>query len=326
MRRGDPLVAVTDNPVSLTAYWTLATRDRDARSESPIAGDTFAHRFMDAQAREIAEQFSTLKRPNMTLPVRHRLIDDRLAAELARDAELRVVLIGAGFDTRAFRLGGGRWLELDEPPLIAKKEAALPVAEAQNELVRIPIGFGQESLEEKLAPYAAKERTAVVLEGILNYLGEEQTRELLAVLKRLFPRHVVLADMLGRRFIAIYSRALVKRLQEPGHRVRGDVGEPGAALPSRGIPNGDERLDLPAGEANSQPQARSRRWRSGSCRASETATASGRSSTREASTAPSLHEPNPERVRPSSKESDRPSHRSEKERLAPAPAEPQAEA
>ena len=216
MRRGDPLVAVNENPVSLTAYWTLAIRDRDARSERPIAADTFAHRFMDARAREIAEQFSTLKKPNMTLPVRHRLIDDRLAAELARDPELRVVVIGAGFDTRAFRLGGGRWLELDEPAVIARKDAALPAAEAQNELVRIQIRFAEESLEEKLIPFAAEERVAVVLEGILNYLGEEQTRELLAVLRRLFPRHVVLADMLGRRFIAIYSRALVKRLRSLG--------------------------------------------------------------------------------------------------------------
>jgi hypothetical protein len=37
-----------------------------------------------------------------------------------------VVVIGAGFDTRAFRLCGGRWVELDEPALITLKEAHLP--------------------------------------------------------------------------------------------------------------------------------------------------------------------------------------------------------
>jgi methyltransferase (TIGR00027 family) len=209
-------VAVTENPVSLTAYWMLGIRHRDAQSDRPIANDTLAHRFMDDRAREITEQFSSLTKPNASLPVRHRLIDDRLAAELARDSALRVIVIGCGFDTRAFRLRGGRWIEVDEPALIARKDAALPATESPNELVRIPVRFGVESLEEKLAPYAAPERTTVVLEGVLNYLSDDQTRELLGVLTRLFPRHVVLCDMLGQRFIAIYSRPLVKRLRELG--------------------------------------------------------------------------------------------------------------
>lgn len=216
MRRADAPVAVSENPVSLTAYWTLGIRHRDAESERPIANDTFAHRFMDDRAREITEQFSSLEKPNLSLPVRHRLIDDRLAAELARDPALCVVVIGCGFDTRAFRLQGGRWIEVDEPPVIAEKDAGLPVSESPNELVRIPIRFGEESLEEKLAPYATAERAVVVLEGILNYLSDGEARELLGVLAKLFPRHVVLCDMLGRRFIAIYSRALVKRLRQLG--------------------------------------------------------------------------------------------------------------
>ena len=216
MPGADARVAVTENPVSLTAYWTLGIRERDARSERPIANDTFAHRFMDDRAREITEQFSALEKPSLSLPVRHRLIDDRLAVELEQDPARRVVVIGCGFDTRAFRLPGGRWIEVDEPAIVTKKEARLPASESPNELVRIPIRFGVESLEEKLAPYATAERTAVVLEGILNYLSEEQTRELLGVLTRLFPRHVVFCDMLGRRFIAIYSRKFVKRLRELG--------------------------------------------------------------------------------------------------------------
>ena len=210
------MVVVTENPVSLTAYWTLGIRDRDASSASPIAGDRFAHRFMDDRARDITAQLGSLKRPSASLPVRHRLIDDHLGAELARDPALRVVVIGCGFDTRAFRLGGGRWIEVDEPALIGQKDAALPASESPNELVRIPVRFGQESLEEKLAPYATAERAAVVLEGVLNYLSDEQSRELLGVLTKLFPRHVVLCDMLGRRFIAIYARALVKRLRRLG--------------------------------------------------------------------------------------------------------------
>lgn len=205
-----------ENPVSVTAYWTLAVRYDDAARAAPIAGDTYAHRFMNARARAVAEEFRSLRKPNASLPVRHRLIDDRLAAEVAQDPAVQMVVIGCGFDSRAFRLPGGRWLEVDEPSLLAYKESCLPVSEAANELVRIPIRFGVESLEEKLAPHATEERVVVVLEGILNYLSDGERHELVSTLTRLFRHHIVLCDMLGRRFIALYSRKLVKRLQVLG--------------------------------------------------------------------------------------------------------------
>lgn len=207
---------VTENPVSLTAYWTMAVRYEDAFADSPVAGDTFAHRFMDDRAREVADRFRSLAKPNATIPVRHRLIDDRLSAELERDPALRVVVLGCGFDSRAFRLRGGRWLEVDEPMLLAHKESLLPASEAANELVRVPVRFGIESLEERLAPFAGEERVVVVLEGILNYLRDAELRDLLSTLTRLFPRHAVLCDMLGRRFLALYSRRLVSHLRALG--------------------------------------------------------------------------------------------------------------
>jgi O-methyltransferase involved in polyketide biosynthesis len=71
---------VRENPVSVTAYWTMAVRYEDALAETPVAGDTFAHRFMDDRAREVADRFRSLANANATIPVRHRLIDDRLAA------------------------------------------------------------------------------------------------------------------------------------------------------------------------------------------------------------------------------------------------------
>jgi O-methyltransferase involved in polyketide biosynthesis len=208
--------ALTENPVSLTAYWTMGVRYEDAAGDSPVAGDTFAHRFMDDRAREVADQFRSLAKPNATVPVRHRLIDDRLAAELERDPALRVVVLGCGFDSRPFRLGGGRWVEVDEPALLAHKESLLPASEAANELERVPIRFGVESLEERLRPFAGEERVVVVLEGILNYLGDAERQDLLSTLTRLFPHHAVLCDMLGRRFIALYSRGLVKHLRALG--------------------------------------------------------------------------------------------------------------
>ena len=202
------------NPVSTTAYWTLAARYADATCAKPIANDTFAARFMDDTARAVAERFSPLKRAFASFPVRHRIVDDLLRAELEREPTMQVVLLGCGFDTRAFRLAGGRWLEVDEPELIAAKEARLPAGEAPNELVRVPIRFRHESLEAALTPWASTGTVSIVLEGILGYLPDNERRSLLVTLGRLFPRHVVLCDLLTHTFLARYARGLVRFLRE----------------------------------------------------------------------------------------------------------------
>ena len=75
---------MTANPVSATAFWTLASRAEDASRELPIAGDRFAHRFVNDDARAVAKRLASLKKPYSS-PVRHRIIDDLLAAELSAD-------------------------------------------------------------------------------------------------------------------------------------------------------------------------------------------------------------------------------------------------
>ena len=63
------------------------------------------------------------------------------------------MIIGAGFDSRAYRLKGGTWIELDEPQVIAYKNDRLSASNCENELNRIPIDFSSESLEEKLSSF-----------------------------------------------------------------------------------------------------------------------------------------------------------------------------
>ena len=206
----------TENPVSVTAFWVLAARYADATGPRPVGNDTFAERFMDEEARAVARRFASLKRPNASFPVRHRIIDDMLRRELEEDRGRRVVVIGSGFDSRPFRLGGGRWVELDEPALLRRKEARLPVSEGPNELIRVPIRFAEESLDEKLRPFATEDRAVVVLEGVIGYLGDPERRALLATLGRLFPRHGVICDLLTRTFLRRYGRKLVRILDGLG--------------------------------------------------------------------------------------------------------------
>jgi O-methyltransferase involved in polyketide biosynthesis len=55
---------------------------------------------------------------------RHRIVDDL------------VVVLGAGFENRAYRLPAGTWVEMDEPQVFALKDEVLPVCECPNNLQR----------------------------------------------------------------------------------------------------------------------------------------------------------------------------------------------
>ena len=196
------------NPISRTAYYTLGARAWDASQPRPMCGDSFAGSFMNAEAERIWEQFKEFKRPNACNAARHAIIDEHLSTELAANPKAWVVILGAGFDTRAFRLKGGQWIEVDEPAIIAYKEARLPAASAPNPLTRVSIDFSQESLVDLLAAFAGPEPTHVVIEGVLMYLTHAQRRELLESLRNPFPRHFVYCDLMRQSFFERYSRDL----------------------------------------------------------------------------------------------------------------------
>lgn len=76
---------------------------------------------MDARGLDILAAFKAEKNPNAGNVAQHRIIDDIVRTELLNHPELSVILIGAGFDSRAYQLNGGNWIELDEPQIIAYK-------------------------------------------------------------------------------------------------------------------------------------------------------------------------------------------------------------
>ena len=95
--------------IARTAYYCCGVRAQDAASAQPLCGDMYAQRFMTEEGREIFSRFEDLKNPNRSNATRARIIDDWLRQRLAADPRQRIILLGAGFDSRAFRLSGGRW-------------------------------------------------------------------------------------------------------------------------------------------------------------------------------------------------------------------------
>jgi methyltransferase (TIGR00027 family) len=217
----EPSVKPT-NPISRTAFYCTGVRAEDARSPSPIGGgpgDRFAERFMDEDAWRLFARFRRFRMPNASNVVRHLMIDELLRARLQVRPDLRVVLVGAGFDSRAFRLTGGRWFEIDEANLLAFKEARLPADESPNPLQRIAIDFRSEPLAGKLAAITATsaagtEATVAVVEGVLMYLSEEQICALLSALAAFAPGLELICDVPTPKFIGRFARRLRTRIHD----------------------------------------------------------------------------------------------------------------
>lgn len=187
----------------------------DAASDKPVCNDTYAKLFMNSEGLAILDAFKDETRPNASNVARHRIIDDLLQQEILGQPDLLIVIIGAGFDSRAFRLQGASWVELDEPQVIAYKNERLPAANSQNDLQRISIDFATESLGDKLARFSNRS-PVVVIEGVFMYLDQEAIDHSLKTLGRLFPKHKLICDLMTRQFFENFGKTLHEKITGMG--------------------------------------------------------------------------------------------------------------
>ena len=94
-------------PVSKTAFFCCGARMLDADSDRPVCGDNYAKILMDKEAFEVFDKFRPFKNAIISNATRHRIIDDLIKSELKKEPETKIFIIGAGFDTRAYRMDGG---------------------------------------------------------------------------------------------------------------------------------------------------------------------------------------------------------------------------
>jgi O-methyltransferase involved in polyketide biosynthesis len=135
-------------------------------------------------------------------------------------------MLGCGFDARAYRLGGGRWLEVDEAPLLAFKTERLPISECPVPLTRVAIDFARQSLAEVLAPWKGEREPVIVVEGVLMYLDRERIDALLATLKSLWPRHRLIVDLMNDTFRRRYAGPIIEELKQLGTTFTWTVADP----------------------------------------------------------------------------------------------------
>ncbi|HKK15864.1 MAG TPA: class I SAM-dependent methyltransferase [Gammaproteobacteria bacterium] len=209
------------NTISNTAFYCCGVRMEDAERLFSICHDIYARRFMDEKALQVFEPFRAEKMPNISNIVRCRIIDDFIAAELHKDSTTTIITIGAGFDTRPYRLEDGYWIEIDDPHIIDYKNSRLPIAECKNPLQRRSIDFASGSLTEKLQDIDNSRPIVIVIEGVFMYLEPGAITTTLEALQQQFPVHILLCDLMKKRFFDKYAQSIHSRLSAIGGRFTG---------------------------------------------------------------------------------------------------------
>jgi methyltransferase (TIGR00027 family) len=172
--------------LALTALWTAAARACESRRHDRLFDDPWAAllaggSMVDAYDREIAKpDFQTAD----LVAIITRYFDDFLL-RATRDGIRQVVILGAGLDARAFRLGwpaGTSLYELDQPGLILYKDHRLASLGATQLCARHSVGVdlnGDWPVALREAGFDPSQRSVWLLEGFLYFLPNVSVRNLL---------------------------------------------------------------------------------------------------------------------------------------------------
>jgi methyltransferase (TIGR00027 family) len=174
VRPGHP--STTAQNIALARAWL---------TRAGIVDDRLAHSYLDRRHSRLERalwlgRWSRLgRRPFAYIAARTRFYD-ALVGEALDHGITQVVLLAAGYDTRAWRLArpGLRFFEVDHPDTQARKRSLSPSGGpcyAPADLASVPLG---EALAG--AGFAAGRATVFCCEGLTMYLAEEDARRLLA--------------------------------------------------------------------------------------------------------------------------------------------------
>lgn len=125
--------------------------------------------------------------PGLTNSViaRARFFDDTVKQAVADGLE-QLVILGAGYDTRPYRIGGMgsvKVFEVDQPDTIAvKKDKIMEIlGSVPDHVTYVPIDFNEERLDRRLLEcgYKLSKKTLFTLEGLTMYLDPDAVDEIL---------------------------------------------------------------------------------------------------------------------------------------------------
>ena len=185
-----------NNPAEQTAIGPMVIVAADQYEASPLVRDVWARRILPPSGRFAASlaRFAPARRAFMAITDRRirggwnnflsrkRYVDDKLASAVTKGIDA-VVILGAGFDTRAYRLPELASIpvcEVDLPGNIAQKAAAVRrcFGRVPPRVRLLAVDFESDSLDRapRREGFGTDKRIFYIWEGVTPYLTEAAVR------------------------------------------------------------------------------------------------------------------------------------------------------
>jgi methyltransferase (TIGR00027 family) len=167
--------------VSDTAIWVAYYRAEETKRPDALFKDPLAEKLIGARGAAIAgEMSSTAKYTRQNVVIRTFIIDQFIRELVASGVET-IVNLGAGLDTRPYRLdlpSAVKWIEVDYPHVIAMKNETLASDRPRVQLERVAMDLANLSSRRELFARLNNGRVAILTEGVLPYLSVEDVASL----------------------------------------------------------------------------------------------------------------------------------------------------
>lgn len=225
-KANSPIRGVAD-----TARWVALYRALETERPDAVFSDPWARRLAGTRGEDILASVPASARKAAWAFVARTYNFDHFIQDQIRSGITQVVNLAAGLDTRPYRLAlpsSLRWVEVDQPELLAEKTAAMSGIEPVCELQRIPLDLGDVTGRRELFRRLNGEgrNTLIVTEGLLIYLSETQVESLATDLAA-YPHFRSWVTDLG-------SPALLRLLQKDWGRALREAGAPLQFAPEAG--------------------------------------------------------------------------------------------
>jgi methyltransferase (TIGR00027 family) len=195
----------TIEEVSGTAFVVAEYRAEENGESDPIYKDPVVALFLNDESRQAADRIAA-RFPAVTdmVKTRTRYFDDMLALQIAAGIE-QVVILGAGFDTRAVRkqTPGVRYFEIDDPATMALKRRCYEDARIDSGATLISGNYVTDDLIGLLRShgFAFDLPTYIIWEGNVMYMTLADDTRTMRQLKRHLKRFRLSFDYLAESVI-----------------------------------------------------------------------------------------------------------------------------
>lgn len=238
------------DPVATTALYTAVLRARESAHPDRLFDDPYAAALAGPEGPDLVasmEAGAPGATGNPVIPVRTRFFDDTLERLTGPPADgapalRQVVVLAAGFDTRAFRLALPPELtvfELDRPEVLDLKATRLAALGAvpRCRRVGVPVDLaGDWPPVLQAAGFDPQRPAAWLVEGLTPYLTDAGVQHLLGTLSGLAaPGSRLVVDVFGRAFLTSPAMDRFRAVMAArGSPFRFGTDDPGALLTAHG--------------------------------------------------------------------------------------------